>query len=93
MTDLTINEVSIEPLPNEDGLIGFANIVINNDFKICNLALHTCPSHPTGIRLVFPVKDHNGVRIRTVFPINQASYEVCVVAVANAYRELMERLR
>lgn len=93
MTDLTISEISVEPINNKEGLVGFVNFVINNDFKICNTAIHTCPSHSTGIRLVFPQKEYNGLRLNTVYPINQATYEVCVVAIANAYRELMERLR
>jgi len=93
MIDLIISEVSLEPIQNKEGLICFTNFVINNAFKICNVAIHTCPSHSTGIRLVFPRKDHNGLSLNTVYPINQTAYEVCVVAVANAYRELMERLR
>ena len=93
MTDLTISEISIEPINNKEGLVGFANFVINNDFKICNTAIHTCPSHPTGIRLVFPQKEYNGLRLNMIYPINQATYEACVVAIANAHRELMERLR
>lgn len=93
MSDLIIGEISIEPVSNKEGLVGFANFVINSDFKICNVAIHTCPSHSTGIRLVFPQKEYNGIRLNTIYPITQAAYEDCVVAIANAYRDLMERFR
>lgn len=93
MTDLKISEISIEPIASKNGLIGFSNFVINDDFKICNVGIHSCPSSSTGIRLVFPQREHNGLRLNTIFPVHQAAYEVCVVAVANAYQELMEKLR
>jgi hypothetical protein len=93
VADMNIGEINIEPISNKEGLIGFTNFVINNDFKICNVAIHTCPSHSTGIRLVFPQREHNGLRLNTIYPIHQAAYEVCVIAVASAYRELMEKLR
>ena len=93
MTDLNISEINVEPISNKEGLIGFTNFIVNNDFKICNVAIHTCLSHSAGIRLVFPQKEHNGLRLNTIYPINQAAYEVCVVAVATAYRELMQKLR
>ncbi len=92
-TDLNISEISIEPISNKDGLVGFANFVINGDFKICNVGIHSCQAHSTGIRLVFPQKEHNGLRLNTIYPIHHAAYEVCAVAVAAAYRELMEKLR
>lgn len=93
VTDLIISEINIEPISNKEGLIGFASFVINNDFKICNVAIHTCPSHSTGIRLVFPQKEYNGLRLNTIYPIHQVVYEICVVAIANTYKDLMQRLR
>ena len=93
MGNLQISGISIEPIPSKDGLIGFANFVINNSIKICNVAIHTCPSHSTNIRLVFPTKEHNGIRLHTVYPINQDTYEAIVIALANVYEELMSKLR
>ena len=66
MADLKISEINIEPISNREGLIGFASFVINNDFKICNVGIHTCPSHSTSIRLLFPQKEHNGLRLNTI---------------------------
>lgn len=93
MTDLNISEIAIEPIDNKNGLIGFTNFVVNGDLKICNVAIYSCPSSSTGIRLVFPQKEHNGVRLHTVYPIHKVSYEVINVAVASAYRDVMARLR
>ncbi len=93
MADLNISEVSIEPLPSRDGLIGFSSFVINNQFKISNVAIHTCLSHHSGIRLVFPNKEYKGLRLNTVHPITKEAYESCVTVVAQGYSELMGKLR
>lgn len=93
MTDLIITEIAIEPVDNKSGLIGFTNFVINNDFKICGVGIYSCPAASTGIRLTFPHKEYKGAHLNTVFPIHNACYETVAVAVANAYRELMSKLR
>lgn len=93
MNDLKLSEINITPLPSKNGLIGFANLVVNNNFKICNIGLHTCFSDPTGIRLVFPTREHKGVRLKTFYPINRATYDVLAVAISNSYFELMKKLR
>lgn len=93
MTDLRINEVSIEPVDPKDGLIGFASFVVNGDIKINSIGVHTCPTSSIGIRLVFPQKEYRENKINTVYPINCATYEVMAVAVSSAYRDLMNKLR
>ena len=93
MAVLKLSEISITPLPSKNGLIGFADLLVNGTFKICNIAIHTCPSTSTGIRLVFPTREHNGVRLKTFYPINRVAYDVLAIAVSNAYFGLMEKLR
>ena len=93
MTDLNIKDVAIEPIENAEGLIGFTNFCVNDDLKICNVAIYTCLSSSTGIRLVFPQKRCKGEYLNMVYPINNVAYEVMVVAVANAYYELMDKLK
>jgi len=93
VNNLKISEVSIELIENDSGLLGFTNFVINDDFKICNVAIYSCLNSPVGIRLVFPVKEYKGTQLKTVYPIHQASYEAVAVAVSNAYEELMIKLR
>lgn len=93
VTDLRVSEISIEVIENQSGLLGFTNFVINNNFKVCNVAIHSCLNSPVGIRLVFPVKEYKGTKLKTIYPIHQASYEAVTVAVSNAYEELMTKLR
>ena len=93
MTDLSITEVSIEPIDPKDGLIGFTSFIVNGDIKINGVGIHTCPTSSSGIRLVFPQKKYNENKINTVYPINCATYEVMAVAVSSAYRDLMNKLR
>ena len=93
MNDLKITEVNIEPIDNQEGLVGFASFVINGDFKISNVGIYTCPSHTTGLRLTFPTKEYDGAYRQLIKPINQATYECIATAVAYAYRKLIDKLR
>lgn len=93
MTNLSITEISIEPIVNRKGLLGFSSFVVNGDFRICNVGIHSSPSSPSGIRLVFPQKEYNGVRLNTVYPIRQAAYQGVLTAVSATYQDLMEKLR
>ena len=90
---MEISEINIEPLAIKNGLVGFVSLVVNNDFKCENIAIYTCPSKPEGLRLVFPTREYQGNQLKTFYPINRAAYEVLAVAVANAYWEIMEKLR
>jgi len=93
VNNLKVSEVSIELVENHSGLLGFTNFVINDDFKICNVAIYSCLTSPVGIRLVFPVKEYKGTQLKTVYPIHQASYEAIAEAVSNAHKELMAKFR
>lgn len=92
MEKVYITEVEIDPIPSKDGLIGFTNFVVNSGIKICNVGIHSCPSSPQGIRLVFPQKKYKTISMDTVYPIKRPFYEAMATAVAKAYRELMEKL-
>ncbi len=93
MRELKISEVSIEPVTNRNGLIGFASFLINDSFKILNVAIHTCLSSSHGIRLVFPQKKYDGRKLNTVYPISREAYEATVAVVSEEYQSIMERLR
>lgn len=94
MTDMEITEVVIELVNSrDDGLLGFTNFCVNEDLKINGVAVRACVSSPTGIRLVFPHKEHNGQRFNSIYPINKAAYKVIAVSVGNAYLELIKKLR
>ena len=92
MSESKISEINITPIENRSGLIGFASFVINNNFKVCNVGIYTCPSHPTGIRLTFPKKKYNQTELQTVYPINQTTYDCIVKAVAFKYNEVIDNL-
>lgn len=85
---MNIKEISIEPISSNQGHIGFCNFLYGN-LKVCNIAIYTCPSHSTSIRLVFPKKD----QIQICYPISKIAYEDIVLAVANKYEEVMMKLR
>ena len=93
MQDLTITNINIEPRENKNGLLGWCNFIIYGEYKICSVAIYSCLKSTAGIRLVFPTRESNGKRFKTIFPINKATYEVISTAVSNAYYELMEKMR
>ena len=93
MSKIEISEIAIEPIENKNGLVGFANFVINGDLKICNVAVYSSPNRPEGIRLVFPVKEYKGIRLKTIYPINSNCYDEIVFAISNAYQNLMTMMR
>jgi len=90
---VNISEINIEPIESQQGLIGWVSFLINSDIKVCNVAMYSCPKSSTGIRLVYPEREVMGKRFKTVYPVNNASYEVICGAVSNAYHELMGKLR
>ena len=42
---LRISDVQIVTLPPKDGFLGFASLVINGEFRIADLALHSKPEY------------------------------------------------
>jgi hypothetical protein len=91
--NITISEISIEPIPNKAGLVGFCSFIVNASLKVQNVGLHTCISSPYGLRLVFPGTKYKDQINQAVFPINSGTYNYIASEVSMVYRDLMERLR
>ena len=84
---IKISEISILPVKPVDGLLGWASLVLNHQFYVGNLAIH---SRPNGdIRLTFPEKVlPNGRRICCFHPITQEAGGIILAAVAEKYDRL-----
>jgi DNA-binding cell septation regulator SpoVG len=93
MNRLEITEIQIIPVKPHNGLLAFASAVLNNQFYISNIAIHTSFSSSTGYRLVYPDKTlANGKRIQCFYPINRAAGENISNAIINKYVELIGKV-
>lgn len=91
MIDLTVSEIQIIPIKPQNGLVGFASAVINQQFRIANIAIYTSPSSKLGFRLVFPNKKlASGQVIDCFYPITKEAGELVSAAIIKKYVELMD---
>jgi len=91
MKDIVISEIQIIPAKPSNGLVGFASVVINNQFYVGNIAIYTSPSSMDGYRLVFPNKKlASGQVVDCFYPINKEAEQQVTLAVVKKYLELMD---
>lgn len=92
MDEIVISEIQIIPVKPKDGLVAFASCIINNQFYIGNIAIHTSPASPDGFRLVYPMKIMaTGKELNCVYPINRETGDAVSKAVVTKYKELLTK--
>ncbi len=65
-----ITAIDIHQVEAKNGLIGFANFLIDGAFAVNGVAIYTRPNSK-GIRLVFPVRKlKNGKEVSLIHPIS-----------------------
>lgn len=90
MKKLEIGEVQIVFVPPHNGLVGFATAIINEQFKVGNIAIYTSPSSASGFRLVFPNKKlTSGQVVDCFYPISKEAEQQVTSAIVKRYLELM----
>ena len=88
---LKIDEIQIIPIKPQNGLVGFASCVVNNQFYVGNIAILTSPNIKTGFRLQFPTKKlSSGKQVDCFYPISKEVEEVVSEKIINKYLELMD---
>jgi len=88
---LKISDVQIVTLPPKDGFLGFASIVINDEFRIADLGLHSKPEG--GLRLQYPTKRlSDGTRIKIFQTLGKDAETALELAVTDKYMKLIERV-
>lgn len=69
---IKISEISIQPiLPTQKGVVAFCNFVINNIFKVCDVAIVSTLDGK--YRLCYPIKEiypHNK-KVQVFYPISK----------------------
>ncbi len=88
MNKLEIAEIQIVPVRAQDGLVAFASCVINDQFYIGNIGIHSAFT-ANEFRLVYPTRTFlNNKSVSCVHPINKETGEVMQKVICTAFKEL-----
>jgi DNA-binding cell septation regulator SpoVG len=88
MNKLEINEIQIIPVRAQNGLVAFASCVINNQFYIGNIGIHST-FNENEFRLVYPTRIlANNRTTSCVHPINKETGEAMRASICKAFKDL-----
>lgn len=84
-----VTEIEIVPVKAENGLVAFANCVLDNKFFLGNIAVYT-RLNARGFRCVYPTKKlANGQQIQLYYPINQEVSRAVESVISERLSELL----
>ena len=94
MNTIELSEINIIPLHPQNGLVGFASCVINNQFYVGSIAIYTCLVSSDGFRLVFPNKKlSSGKIVDCFYPINKLAEQTVRAVIIKKYLQLMDNFK
>jgi len=82
---MKISKVKIKKVAPKDGLVGFASCVIDDSLYLGNIVVFTRLNQVDKIRLVFPVKELDNIKIAMFKPLTSDLYYALEVAIADKY--------
>jgi stage V sporulation protein G len=83
-----VTEIQIIPIKPKDGLVAFANVVVDGKFFLGSIGVHT-RLDGTGYRLTFPTKRVGERNMHVYHPINRESAEAIENAIATKMEEVI----
>lgn len=86
---IELSEVQIVPIKATDGLVAFASVVVDGNFYLGSIGVHTKLSG--GYRLTYPTKQTGGRNLNIYHPINKVASEAIEMAVISKVKEVIER--
>ena len=86
-TNNLISEVQITPIKPINGLVGFASLVLDDNFYLGSIAIMTRPLG--GYRLTYPTRKVGMKNINTYYPINKKIAELVEKTVIKQFEEVM----
>lgn len=87
-----ITEVQIVPIKPRDGLIGFANVVINGNFFIGSIGIHK-RLDGSGIRITYPTKKVGDKNMQICHPLTkELGWEIEIAIIQKAQKIFAEKL-
>lgn len=89
MNQTVVSEISIVPIKSQNGLVAFADCVIDNKFYIGGIGVYTMLNDPGEFRLVYPTKAlRNGKQLPVFHPINNIAGQDIQQAISNEVKRL-----
>ena len=86
---IEVSEVQIVPIKATDGLVAFASVVVDNNFYLGSIGVHT--KLGGGYRLTYPTKQAGGRNLNIYHPINKIASEAIETAIISKVKEVIER--
>lgn len=87
-----INDVNITFIKPQNGLIGFASLILEDNFYIGSIGIHQ-KLDGSGYRLTYPTKRINNQDLNIYHPINKATSIAIEKAVINKLKNVMNNVR
>ncbi len=86
---MKISEIQIIPIKPQDGLVGFASFVLNNNLYLGSIGILTRPEG--GYRLVYPTKKVGIRNINIFHPINKDFAKSIEKEVISEFEDVMKK--
>ena len=89
MTQTLISEISIIPIKADNGLIAFADCVLDNKYYLGGIGIYTRLNAP-GFRLTYPTKTlKNNSQIPLFYPVSKSISQDIELAISNEVKKLL----
>jgi len=87
--DMKVTDVQITPIKPREGLVGFANVVLNDSIHLGFIGIHT-KLDGSGYRLTYPTKKAGVKDLNIFYPLNrEASKLIEEAIIAKAEQALL----
>ena len=86
-----VTEINITPIKPQNGLVGFASFVLDDNWYMGSIGIMTRPEG--GYRLVYPTKKVNERNINIFHPINKQTAQEIENVVISRFEEVMNHDR
>jgi len=87
-----VSEVNISFIKPQGGLIGFASLILEENFYMGSIGIHQ-KLDGTGYRLTYPTKRINNADMNIYHPINRATSVAIEKAVMTKLKAVIENVR
>jgi DNA-binding cell septation regulator SpoVG len=86
---MKITEIQIIPIKPQNGLVGFASVILNNDFYLGSIGIHK-KIDGSGYRITYPTKKVGDKNINIYHPINAKTSKVIEEAIISKAEQILE---
>jgi len=84
-----VTEIQIIPIKPYNGLIAFANFVLDNKIYLSSIGIHS-KLNQEGYRLTYPTKKIGDNHIQLFHPINKETSQIIEKEVINQFKKVMQ---